>query len=806
MPHGQCYLWSPGLIWLHGVSDSLIALAYFSIPLALLYFIRGRRDIPYRGIFWMFAVFIISCGATHGLEVWTIWHSNYYVTGGVKAFTATVSLATAFAMVRIMPEALQLRGPAELNRLNESLEERVKLRTNDLESSNARLRNEITERQSAEAEVKRLNHLLQRRVDELQALFDALPVGVGIAEEPTCRAIRMNRGLSDILGMDRQTNASLSAPAGEAPAGFEASQHGRNLRPDELPMQTCARENRAMLGFEVTVRRTDGTTIELICNAVPLRDGDGNSIGCVGTFQPVTRLKKALAESARYAAIVTSSEDAIIGLGLDGRITDWNRAAEKIFGHPAELMIGADASLIVPPELREEEAGMLARIRAGETVSPNESEGLTRDSTRVDVSIMISPIRDESGHMAGFSKLARDITARRRAERDNQKLERKIQDTQKLESLGVLAGGIAHDFNNLLTAIVGNASLAGLSLPASSTVSPYLKQIEQASMRASELCSQMLAYAGQGRFTLKKIDLNHLITETTQLLAISIGKTVLLRQNLADTLPAIEGDGAQIRQIVMNLVINASESIGSRSGVVAITTGVVRVDDDYMQTLLHPAGLKTGDYVFIEVSDNGCGMDAGTLKRIFDPFFTTKFTGRGLGLAAVLGIVRGHHGALKVYSEPGRGTTFKLLLPASDSPAEPHMTDDPPLPAAAVSGRVMVVDDEETVRTVATRMMETMGYTVDMAEDGRVAVELFRKEPASYRLILVDLTMPHLNGEETFRQLRHIRPGISVVLMSGFNEQDAMSAFAGKGLAGFIQKPFTANTFTKAIHSFMMSR
>lgn len=805
MPHGQCYLWSPGLIWLHAVSDSLIALAYFSIPLALMYFIRGRRDIPYRGIFWMFAVFIISCGATHGLEVWTIWHSGYYLTGSVKAFTATVSLSTAFALVRIMPDALQLRGPAELKRLNESLEERVRLRTNDLETSNNQLRKEVHEREHAESEVKRLNLLLQRRVDELQALFDALPVGVGIAEDPACRTIRMNQGLSDILGLDRWANASLSAPAGEAPTGFEIWRHGRSLRPDELPMQICARENRAMLGIEETVRRTDGTVVELICNVVPLRDGQGNSVGCVGTFQPVTRLKKALAESARYAAIVTSSEDAIIGLSLDGKITDWNHAAEKIFGHPADAMIGAEAGLIVPPELRPAETAMLARIQAGEIVSPFESEGLRRDGGSVDVSIMISPILDENGHMAGFSKLTRDITRHRQAERDHEKLERKIQDTQKLESLGVLAGGIAHDFNNLLTAIVGNASLASLSLPASSPVVPHLKQIEQASMRAAELCNQMLAYSGRGLFTLKKIDLNHLITETTQLLTVSIGKTVQLRQNLAAGLPAIEGDGAQIRQIVMNLVINAAESIGSHSGVVAITTGVVRVDDDYLQTLFHHSELKPGDHVFLEVSDNGSGMDANTLKRIFDPFFTTKFAGRGLGLAAVLGIVRGHHGALKVHSEPRRGTTFKLLLPACAGPMESPKGDDGPLVLASASGRVMVVDDEEPVRTVAALMMEAMGYTVDTAEDGRVAVELFLKAPSAYQLILMDLTMPHPDGAETFRQLRHIRPGIPVVLMSGFSEQDALSAFTGKDLAGFIQKPFTAQAFNKVIHSFILN-
>jgi two-component system, cell cycle sensor histidine kinase and response regulator CckA len=260
-----------------------------------------------------------------------------------------------------------------------------------------------------------------------------------------------------------------------------------------------------------------------------------------------------------------------------------------------------------------------------------------------------------------------------------------------------------------------------------------------------------------------------------------------------------------MRQIIMNLVINASEAIGERSGVIALATGVVRVDPDYLGTVVHADGIVPGDYVFLEVSDNGSGMDAATLGRIFDPFFTTKFTGRGLGLAAVIGIIRGHQGGLKVYSEPGRGSTFKILLPCAAAGSEPA---GPSVPARDTgwrgTGTVLVVDDEETVRTVSARILESIGFSVVLAADGREGLEKYRAEPARYALVLLDLTMPHLDGEETFRQLRHLNPGVKVVLMSGFNRQEAVSRFTGKGLAGFVQKPFSVDGIITAVREVLL--
>jgi signal transduction histidine kinase/CheY-like chemotaxis protein len=384
----------------------------------------------------------------------------------------------------------------------------------------------------------------------------------------------------------------------------------------------------------------------------------------------------------------------------------------------------------------------------------------------------------------------RDLTSLQREQEEREKMGRKLLKAQKLESLGVLAGGIAHDFNNLLTSILGNVNLAQLELPSSSLVYPYLDDVEKASIRAADLCKQMLAYSGKGRFVVKRVGLSGLVEEMMQLLQVSISKQAVLKYSLSKNLPAVAADPTQVRQIVMNLAINASEAVGEKSGIVSIATGLMRADREYLKGTYLSPNIPEGDYVYLEVSDSGRGMDKATLERIFDPFFTTKFTGRGLGLAAVLGIVRGHRGALRVYSELGKGATFKLLLPVAEGTAEGSGIGLMPLAKTRGEGVILVVDDEETVRTTSARMLETAGYTVEIATDGCEGLEAFRRSSDKIRLVLLDLTMPQMDGVETFREIRRVRPDACVVLMSGYNELEAVQRFTGKGLAGFIQKPF----------------
>jgi PAS domain S-box-containing protein len=393
--------------------------------------------------------------------------------------------------------------------------------------------------------------------------------------------------------------------------------------------------------------------------------------------------------------------------------------------------------------------------------------------------------------------VARDISERKRAEEERLKLEQQILHAQKLESLGVLAGGIAHDFNNILMAIIGNAELALMKINKESPATDNLHRIEQAAARAADLAKQMLAYSGKGKFVIESINLNILLEEMLHMLEVSISKKAVLRLNLHQHLPAVEGDITQIRQIVMNLVINASEAIGDKSGVIAISTGCMDCDRSYLKNVWLDENLSDGLYVYLEIADSGCGMDRETMTKLFDPFFTTKFTGRGLGMAAVLGIVRGHLGAIKVYSEANRGTTFKILLPASGRPAEifngsTHTNE------WQGNGTVLLVDDEETVRGIGTEMLKELGFTTITANDGRNAVELFKATP-DIAFVILDLTMPHMDGEQCFRELRQLKPDVKVIMSSGYNEQEVTQKFVGKGLAGFIQKPYRLSTLQEVI-------
>ncbi|MDD2733384.1 MAG: response regulator [Desulfuromonadaceae bacterium] len=398
--------------------------------------------------------------------------------------------------------------------------------------------------------------------------------------------------------------------------------------------------------------------------------------------------------------------------------------------------------------------------------------------------------------------LHHDITDRKRLEEERRHLEQQMLHAQKLESLGVLAGGIAHDFNNILMAIIGNADLALMRINRESPAVENLHRIEQAAARAADLAKQMLAYSGKGKFVVENLDLNILLEEMLHMLEVSISKKAIIRLHPHPHLPSVEADATQMRQIIMNLVINASEAIGDKSGVIAITTGCMDCNRSYLKDVWLDENLADGLYVYLEIADSGCGMDRETLSKLFDPFFTTKFTGRGLGMAAVLGIVRGHKGAIKVYSEPDKGTTFKILLPASGKPADMFNVDGP-ADEAPLSGTVLLVDDEETIRGIGAEMLGELGFTVVTAADGREALEIFTSRD-DIVIVLLDLTMPHMDGEQCFRELRRLDPAVKVIMSSGFNEQEVTGMFIGKGLTGFIQKPYRLSTLNNTLREALL--
>ena len=512
--------------------------------------------------------------------------------------------------------------------------------------------------------------------------------------------------------------------------------------------------------------------------------------------------EQALRESEeRYRMILDSVSDAILIHDPDtGAIIHVNRRMCELYrctpNEAVDFSFG-DMSANVPPYTQAE---AITRMRLAAKGVPQMFEWLARDRLGHQFWADVAMRRaDISGHPRVIVTV-RDITGRKAEDESRRRMASQMQHTQRLESLGVLAGAIAHDFNDLLTVILGNLDLAMANLAKDASIRSYLQELDRAARQAADHCRQMIAYAGKGRFVIQKLDLNQLMQEMIYMLEVSVSKKSQLHYNFATDLPSIQADATQMRQVILNLVVNASEAIGERSGDVTIATGVMNCDRAYLANCLLGDEREPGVYVFLEVTDTGCGMEPAVLERVFDPFFSTKFAGRGLGLATVLGIVRGHAGVIRVTSEPNRGTSIQVLLPTldpADSPGVDHGAPDAESSFWRGSGTILVVDDEEPVRTLTRHMLERMGFRVLLAGDGREAVQMFRDvEATGERIVcvLLDLTMPKMDGEETFRELYRVRKDVTVVLVSGYSEQELAERFAGIGLAGFLQKPYRLAT------------
>lgn len=393
------------------------------------------------------------------------------------------------------------------------------------------------------------------------------------------------------------------------------------------------------------------------------------------------------------------------------------------------------------------------------------------------------------------SELEKALHAQQRAEQERLALERQMLHGQKLESLGILAGGLAHDFNNLLTAILGNLDLALGRLPPTSDARGHVEQSIQASRRAADLARQMLAYSGKGSFVVEPTSLGEIVEENCRLFQAGSARATTFRLDVSQTLPLIEADRSQVQQVIMNLIINASEALGGRAGTITVRTGVQDRDPLWLERSRIREMSAAERFAFVEVSDTGCGMDDATQGRLFDPFFTTKATGRGLGMSAILGIVRGHGGAILVDSVVGRGSSIRVLFPAL---AETRTVAPAPVAAGAtgagaarLSGTVLVVDDEPPVRDVCRAMVESLGMQALTAANGEEAIAVFRREADHISHVILDLSMPHMDGMTAFRELSRIKQAARIILSSGYDEQDYVRHLSGGGLAGFIRKPYT---------------
>jgi PAS domain S-box-containing protein len=488
----------------------------------------------------------------------------------------------------------------------------------------------------------------------------------------------------------------------------------------------------------------------------------------------------------------------------EGRVIDANEQLATMLGLPREELIGRPVMDFVAPESREK---VLDQIRKGREET---YEHLARRADGsifpVEVCARTIPSADHPQRVTAL----RDLTERKRVEEERLALERRAQHVQKLESLGVLAGGIAHDFNNLLVAVLGNLDLASSSVAANAAQRRHLEQAQHAAQQGAGLARELLAYSGRGRFVVRPLDLGALVEEMRQLLRTSIHKTIRLEEHLERPMPLIMGDASQLQQVVMNLIVNAAEAIGERPGTITLTTGVQECGAELLDRSRLQVKPPPGRFALIEVKDDGCGMTRHVQERLFDPFFSTKLAGRGLGMAAVQGIVQGHGGAVLVDSVPGRGTAFRLYFPLT-SVAEAAEKPSP-VAQATVSGDgriepgglVLIADDEDIVREATQQMVEHLGFSVVAAADGREALELFRRIGEQVVLVLLDFTMPTMNGPATLAELRRLRPDVKVLLASGFDKAETAERCGSDRPDGFLQKPYRLANLREAVEAVLL--
>lgn len=544
--------------------------------------------------------------------------------------------------------------------------------------------------------------------------------------------------------------------------------------------------------IELTVQANDG--IHFIECSISSFEEHG-TLHFTMFFRDITERKKNEEERSKLAEVVEQSFNAIVLTDCDGVIEYVNSSFEKISGFSSQEAVGRTLSITkseqLSPSYYQEMWETLLQGKSWKGAFINKA----KDGHLYEVEQTILPIFSKnSKKVIGYIAIQQDVTERNRIQKQDDH-------AQRLESLGVLAGGIAHDFNNLLTAIMGNASLAMRHLKDPEACENKLNNILHASESAANLCKQMLAYSGKGQFMMHPMNVSEVIQKILQLLETSTLKNAKLLTNLRDDLPLVEADEGQMQQVIMNLVINAAEAMGDNTGEIHVITDTVYLTQEKLLTLLNGEMIAEGDYVVIHVRDNGCGMDADTQKKVFDPFFTTKFTGRGLGMSAILGIVCAHKGALQIQSVVAQGTQFSIYFPiAKTSPVSIKTAvldrDVKPDTALPEETTVLIVDDEKDIRDLASRILEIMGVHSIEAESGEQGLLLLEEHLAEIDVVLLDMTMPNMDGQEFYVKMQSFAAYIPVIISSGYTESDIRQRFEEARLLNnnsavhFLQKPY----------------
>jgi PAS domain S-box-containing protein len=756
MPHGHCYLWRPGLVMLHALSDGVIALAYISIPAAIVRFVRGRRDLPYQWMFLAFGAFVVSCGVTHALEIWTLWHASYWLSGAAKAVTAIVSAGTAVLLIRTVPLALALPSPSDLRRAQE-----------ELRRANAELQRHL---ESSTLEARQSAAYLQALLDgTTDAIFvKDLSGRYQLANQATATGLR--RPLAEVLGRTDLELLDEPLARGVTQNDARVRQSGETLTAEEPGPQP----GQVFLSTKGVVR-----------------DAEGRVMGTFGVSRDITERKReeqALRlQKETLQAIVDNIPEMVVFLDASGRPLLVNRDFVRILGWTAEDAREVDLFAELYPD-------PAARGRAAEFIGASEGRwGEFRTRTRAGDFIDTEwvNVRLSDGTVIG---VGRDVTERKR-------LEDQFRHAQKMEAVGRLAGGVAHDFNNLLGVITGYAELARRALDAGHPAATRLDEVLKAADRAAMLTRQLLAFSRRQVLEPRLVDVNEALLDLEKMLHRVIGEDVTLVMHLAPGLGAVRADPGQLAQVVMNLVTNARDAM-PRGGTISVETTEAEAPE--LRGVVH-GPVNEGRYLCLAIADTGEGMDEATRARAFEPFYTTKplGVGTGLGLSTVYGIVNQSGGHVVVESAPGRGTTFRVYLPFADAWPQPPPTE----PETAVEGSetILVVEDLQSLGEAIRESLGAMGYEVLLAADPRDALELAREHAGVIHLLLTDVVMPGMSGPELAAQVQPLHPGIRVLFMSGYTadvlgRQGAMN----RGIE-IIDKPFTGAALARKMRRVLAS-
>jgi two-component system, cell cycle sensor histidine kinase and response regulator CckA len=626
--------------------------------------------------------------------------------------------------------------------------------------------------------------------DKFAKAFRSSPAPMAISSLQDGRFVDVNEALATALGFTRQDLVGKSA----VELGVWADPEDRARVVRDLAAEGSVRSR------VIRFRAKDARPIPTLYAAeVVDLDGEPCILSVLLDLTERVRAEEALYVSEELLrAILEAAADGILAVDDQGKVVATNRRFADLWRIPPELLLARDDNRLlrfVLDQLQDPEA-FLSKVQELYRTRNEDFDTLRFKDGRVFERHSCPLLRE--GEIRGRVWSFRDVTRRMAAEEERLELERRLLHSQKLESLGVLAGGIAHDFNNLLAAMHGNLELALRDLPAPSPARTRIENALLAATRAADLTRQMLAYSGRGKFAVARVNLSELVEENAHLLRSCVARTVTLNLRLDRSLPCIDADVGQVQQVVMNLITNAAEAVGAQPGVITLTTGVSDCDARYLfRSRIHEKP-PAGRYAYVEVTDSGCGMDAETRDRMFDPFYSTKVTGRGLGMATVLGIIRGHGGAILVDSEVGQGTTIRALFPLAEEPATAPTRPSGPavrregLPAAAgATHEVLVVDDEEMVRDLAADMFRELGFSVLTASDGREAVEQVRQRGGRIRVVLLDLTMPRMDGAAAMEEILRLEPGVRIILSSGYDEQSVGSHLLRRSQVQFVAKPYS---------------